>query len=313
MALEQAGYAQFVDAVRIFRSSSLVANYNKFLAALLDSPALLARVLVWVESESRDSASLINDLISVVYGHCVFQNDHTLFLRLLKELLSHLVASAASPKDLFSGVEPIFCRVLTEYCNQLADLQTFLVQAFEEPLAEVLSFDDYLEFDVCKAGTRYQTATENSTGGRLLDGSNFLFGEDLGNSCQHLARLATLFVDVLRRHADHFPPSLKWVLSSLKSLVRAKWPEVSALELRRPVSCVLFGPVLGSIMVNPDSHGLCDMQVVVSPVARYNLSQVTSVLQGCAWVQERQGGKYPMQKVIRKMNTVGVDTSLSCD
>ena len=302
-ALEQVGYVQFVDAVKVLKSSLLIENYNKFLGSLLNDPALLAQVLVWAESEGLNSTTLISDLISVVYGHCVFQHDHTLFLGLLKELLRHLVSRAESPKELFSGVEPIFCRVLTEYCNQLVDLQTFLTEAFQLPLAETFLCEDYLEFDVNKAGTRFQSSI-GSTDGHLLDSSAFLFGEDLDSSCDHLAKMAMQFIDGIRCLADQFPPSLKWVLASLKSLVRKKWPYISAVELRRPVSSVLFGPILGSTVVNPDSHGVCDMEVVISPVARYNLSQVASVLQGCAWVMERRGEKFPMQKVIKKMNTV---------
>ena len=302
-ALEQVGYVEFTDAAKILQSSLLIENYDKFLSALLNGPTLLARVLAWAESEGRDSAALIGDLMSVVYGHCVFQHDHALFLGLLKELLGHLVSSADSPKDLFSGVEPIFSRVLTEYCNQLTDLQTFLVEAFQMPLTEIFLCEEHLEFDVTKAGTRFQSSTENANG-RLLDGSAFLFGEDLDSSCKRLAELAMQFVDNIHRLTNQFPTSLKWILGTLKFLVQTKWPDVSAAELRRPVSSVLFGPVLGSTIVNPDSHGVCDMGVVVSPVVRYNLSQIASVLQGCAWVMERQGGKFPMQKVIKKMNTV---------
>ena len=307
-SLDQVGYVEFVNAAKFLRSSSLVASYNKFLGALLEQPSLLARVLVWAESEGRDSAHIISDLLSVVYGHCVFQRDHALFLDLLQELMKHLVSAATSPRDVFSGVEPIFCRVLTEYCNQLSDLHTFLAEAFAEPLAEALSFDEYLEFDVSKAGTRYQSSPETSiSSGHFFDGSAFLFSEDLDNSCGHLASLATGFVESLSRLSHHFPLSIKWVLGSLKSLIRERWPEVSATDLRRPISSVLFGPVLGSTLVNPDSHGVCDMAVAVDPVARYNLSQVAAILQGCAWVLERQGGnKFPMHKVVKKMDTVRV-------
>lgn len=304
VALERAGYVQFVDAAKILRSSSLIECYKRFLGGLLERPSALARVLVWAESEGRDSASLISDLISVVYGHCMFSRDHTLFLQLLQELLSHLVSFAESPKELFSGVEPVFCRVLTEYSNQHSELQTFVAEAFQSPLSELLTYEDYLEFDVGKAGNRIQSSNENTGTERFLDGSAFLFGDDLNLSCERLARLAVQFVDGISRFSTHFPASLKWVLGSLKTLIRSKWPEISAAELRRPVSSLLFGPILRSTIVNPDSHGVCSMDVVVGPVARYNLSQVATVLQGCAWVMERQGGKFPMQKVIRKMSTV---------
>ena len=311
-ALEQMSYVKFVNAAKILRSNSLVASYNKFLGALLEKPALLARVLVWAESEGRDSTAIISDLLSVVYGHCVFQRDHTLFLDLLRELMNHLVSAAASPKEVFSGVEPIFCRVLTEYCNQLSTLQTFVTEAFMVPLGEVLLYEEeYLEFDVSKAGTRFQNTTETSGTEWLVDGSVFLFGEDLDSSCVHLANLATQFIDSLFHVAGHFPLSLKWVLGCLKSLIRDKWPDISPTELRRPISSLLFGPILGSTLVNPDCHGVCEMDIVVGPVARYNLSQVATILEGCAWMLERQGGnKFPMHKVIKKMNTVSL---MSCD
>ena len=302
-ALEQVDYVEFVDAAKILRSSLLIENYGKFLDALLNGPSLLAQVLMWAESEGLDSTSLVSDIMSVIFGHCVFQHDHILFLSLLKELLRHLVSCADTPKELFSGVEPIFCRVLTEYCNQLVDLRTFVTEAFQGPLTEVLLCEEYLEFDVNKAGTRFQSSNEGING-HLLDGSAFLFSEDLDNSCEHLAELAMQFINGIRRLLDQFPLSLKWVVGSLKTLVRNKWPNVSAMELRRPVSAVLFGPIFGSTIVNPDCHGICEMDVVVGPVARYNLSQIASVLQGCSWVLERQGGKFPMQKVIKKMNTV---------
>ena len=306
-ALEQSGHVRFVEAVKVLKSNSLIESYKKFLGNLLENPAVLARVLVWVESEGRDSASLAGDLISVVYGHCVFQSDHTLFLQLLRQLLDLLVSSAESPREVFSGVEPVFCRVLTEFCNQLSDLHTFMAEALCDPLAEVLAVEEHLEFDVGKAGNRIQSSADAFGPGWLLDGSAFLFGEDLDLSCGHLARLAAQFVDGIARCSAQFPASLKWILACLKSLMTSKWPDISQAEIRQPVSSLLFGAILGSGLVNPDSHGVCEIDVVVGPVARYNLSQVAAVLQGCAWVMERQGGKFPMQKVIKKMDTVSLE------
>ena len=302
-ALEQVQYVKFVDAAKTLKSGLLIENYGKYLDALINSPSLLAEMLHWAESEGLDTSCLISDLMSVIFGHCVFQHDHTLLLSLLKELMRKLVSCASTPKELFSGVEPIFCRVLTDYCNQLVDLRTFLTEAFQEPLMEVLSCEDYLEYDVTKAGSRFQSNTE-SQNNHFLNSSTFLFSEDLESSCKKLAHFAGLYLDGVHRLASQFPLSLKWVLGSLKVLIRNKWPDISAMELRRPISAVLFGPVLGSAIVNPDSHGISELNVVVGPVARYNLSQVTSVLQGFAWVLGKQGGKYPIQKVIKKMNTV---------
>ena len=303
-ALKQAESVLFVDASKSLKSPFLIQNYSRFLNTLLGSPTLLIELLQWAESQGLNVPALVSDLMSVIYGHCVFHHDHTLLLTLLKELMRRLVFRASSVRDIFSGVEPVFSQVLSDYCGQLGDLRAFLTEVFQEPLAEVLVCEDYLEFDVNKAGSRFQT-NAGSPDGRLLDGSAFLFSEDLETGCQHLANLSSLYLERLHRHSGQFPTSLKWVLGSLKGLILRKWPEVPLSELRCPVSAVLFGPILGSAIVNPDMHGISELDVVVGQVARYNLSQITSVLQGSAWVQERQSGKYPIQKVIKKMNTVG--------
>ena len=307
LAYNQVDAVDFVDASKLFHSSLTIERYAKILGLLLNDPKLLAEILRFAESEGLHTSLLVSDLISVVYGHYVFQYDHLQLLQLMKELLSHQISACDTPKDLFGGVEPIFSFVLTEYCTQLVSFRTFLTEALQEPLMQVLACDDYLEFDVNKAGSRFQTITE-SQNGSLIDTSSFLFNEDLESSCQQLADLATLFLKSLTKLLGQFPLTLKWLLGNLKSLVQQKWPGINLIELRRPISDVLFGSILGSAIVNPDSYGVVDPNVVISAVVRYNLSQIISVLQGCAWMLDKPSStKYPINKVVKRMSTVSRD------
>lgn len=306
-AYEQADAVAFVDASKALQSSLLIDHYSQFLTTLLSNPSLVSETLHWVDSEGLDTPLLISDLMSVVYGHCVFQRDHTLFLQLIKNLMKHHISTCVLPKDLFGGVEPVFSNVLIQYCAQLVDLRMFLMAAFREPLAQVLACEDYLEYDVNKAGSRIQSSAQAT--GPLLDSSAFLFSEDLEASCDQLAKLAMLFLESLAQLSREFPLSLKWLLGSLKLVVQQHWQGISATELRRPVSDMLFGSILGSAIVNPDSYGIISPSVVVSPVVRYNLSQISSVLQGCAWILDRPAGssaKFPIHKVVKKMNMVSL-------
>ena len=224
-----------------------------------------------------------------------------LFLLLLKELLRHLVNGCDSPKDLLSGVEPVFTRVLSEYCTQLVELRTFLTEALQEPLMHVLMCEDYLEYDVNKAGNRFQANSE----GPLLDGSAFLFSEDLESSCEKLAILSTMFLKNLNKMLGQFPLSLRWLLGNLKSLMRQKWSGISQVELRRPISDILFGSILSLAIVNPESYGIIDPSMVIGPVVRYNLSQIMAVLQGCVWILDKpSSSKFPIHKVVKRMNVV---------
>ena len=309
-AFSRAPFVNFVNASQAIQSSFLVEQYSAFLGKLLGEPKLLAEVLRWAETEGLDCNWLINDLMSVVYGHCMFQRDHVLFLLLLKELLRHLVNGCDSPKDLLSGVEPVFNRALSEYCTQLVELRTFLTEALQEPLMHVLMCEDYLEYDVNKAGSRFQANTEGQSG-PLLDGSVFLFSEDLESSCEQLAILSTMFLENLNKMLGQFPLSLRWLLGSLKSLMQRKWSGISKVELHRPISDILFGSILSSAIVNPESYGIIDPSMVIGPVVRYNLSQIMAVLQGCVWILDKpSSSKFPIHKVIKRMNVVSRSTTL---
>ena len=303
LGCSQAKNVEFVNASKALKSTFLVERYTHFLTSLLSDPSVLAEVLHWAEGEGLDCNWLVNDLMSVVYGHCVFQHDHQLFLKLLQELLRAHVRRCETPKDLFSGVESVFNRALTEYCGQLVELRTFITEALQEPLMQVLLCEDYLEYDVNKAGSRFQANANQN--GLLVDTSTFLFSEDLESSCEQLARLSMLFLESLHKLMNQFPVSLKWLLGSLKVMVKEKWPAISRSELRRPVSDAVFGSILSLAIVNPDSFGIIDSTIIITPVRRYNLTQITSVLQGCAWILDKPtSSKYPIHKVVKRMNVV---------
>lgn len=298
LALDQEINVEFINASKALQSHTLVEPYSKFLTSILSDPRILSEILYIAESEGLDCQWLVSDLMSVVFGHCIFEHDHTLFLQLLRELIKQHIQFCDSPKDLFGGVESVFNKVLAEYCAQLVELQTFLTELLQEPVMEVLMIDDYLEYDVHKAGSRFQTSSDQA--GSLVDTRTFLFGEDLDTACEQLARIATLILEKLSKMSNQFPLSLKWLLTSLKSLAKHKWPEVTQAELRRLTSDAIFGTILSSAIVNPDNHAIVESSVVVTSAARYNLTQVTAVLQRTAWKMDKQ----PINKVIKRIDMV---------
>lgn len=301
-ALSCADSVKFVNASKGVKSHLFVDRYSKFLTQLLNDPKLLSEILNHLESEGLDCSWVVNDLMSVVYGHCMFRKDHTLYLELMRELLRQHIERCDSPKDLFGGVETVFNHVLGEYCSQLVELRAFLTLVLHDPLMQVLACEEYLEYDVNKAGSRFQH-TSNQNG--LVSSNAFLFNEDLDLSCEKLAKLSSQFLENLVSMSGHFPVSLRWLLGNLKSMVKRKWPHISSGELRRPVSDAIFSSILSMAIVNPDSFGVVDPALIISEVGRYNLSQIMSVLQGCVWIMGKPAStKYPIQKVVRRMDVV---------
>lgn len=276
--------------------------FSAFLSNLLDAPVVISELLHRADMEGLDTSRLASDLLCSVYSHCVFEDDHHRFLEVLEHLLTNHLDQCDSPTELFGGIEPVFSRVLLEYCTQLLELKVFLAHSFQDIIMQVLQYDTgYLEFDVSKVGTRIMgmesTAREEF----------FNVGENLTSSCQQLADFCTLFLLRLEKHLDLFPPTLQWLLGTLKRLIYSKWPKVTAFEMRRPLSYVLFGFILSPAFINPDIFGILDRRLVLTNVGRYNLNQVGAVLQGCAWIIGRPDSAssyYSMQKVVKLMDMV---------
>lgn len=293
---------KFVNASKVVKSQLFVDRYSRFLMGLLNNPELLSGILNHVELEGLDCSWVVNDLMSVVYGHCMFKKDHILFLKLLRELLKQHIEHCDSPKDLFGGVESVFNHVLTEYCSQLVELRTYLTSVLHDPLMQVLACEEHLEYDVNKAGSRFQ---KNSEQNGLVSSSTFLFNEDLEVSCEKLAKLSSQFLENLSSLTSQLPISLQWLLGNLKNMVKQKWPNVSTMDLRRPVSDAIFSSILSSAVVNPDHYGVVDPSIIINEVGRYNLTQIMSVLQGCVWIMDKPTSvKYPIHKVVRRMDVV---------
>ncbi len=94
LALEQG--VTFTDAANVLSQDTNA--YSQFLTALLTETRLLADVLTLAHTDGLDSQYLLSDLMTVVFGHCLFQNDHTLYLQLLQELLRQHVKGCSSPE-----------------------------------------------------------------------------------------------------------------------------------------------------------------------------------------------------------------------
>ena len=306
-ALKYSESVKFVTASNVV-PHHFVDSYSLFLASLLDNPELLSEILHLVETGGLDSTWVVSDLIGVVFGHCIFRQDHMSFLRLMRELLRHHIARCEASKDLFGGVESVFNHTLTGYCSELVELRTFLTDVLREPIMEVLACEDYLEFDVNKAATRFQQVSERNN---LVGSSTFLFSEDLDAACNKLSRLATLFLESLSLTNRQLPIGLQWLLGNLKVMVKEKWNQISPSELCRPIGDAIFSSILCYPIVNPDSYGIVDPSIIINEVGRYNLSQVMSVLQGCVRIMDKAlCSRYPIDKVVRKVDMVRFSTHL---
>lgn len=284
---------QYINAAQVL-PYNLQESYSRFLSNLRNHPEVIAEVLKWAGQEGLDTNHLTYDLVSVVYGHCLFGDDHTLLLESICHLLMDHISQCATVKEMFS-IEPVCSRVITEYCQQLPTLKMFLCQSLRSPLQKIIRerSNDYLEYDVTKASTRLQERGE------------FNVEEYVDLSSHFLADICSHFLQELNKFQKYFPPSLKWLLGRLKKYMLQKWPHLSLSELRRPISYMFFGFIVSSAFVNPDLLGILDIRIILSDVTWYNFSQVIGVLQGCAWIIDKlESSDYPMKRVVKHMDMV---------
>ena len=305
-ALMSADSVQFADAFQVLQSPLLIEKYSSFLSLLRREPKLVVEVVNWTELEGLNTSCVVSDLVSVVYGHCIFGLDHQRVLQVVKILLKQHIDGCKFPYDLFSQTEPVLSCMISEYCTQLTELKTFLSEALQEPVMRVLECAEYLEYDISKAASRLQSKDIQSWS--VGQTTQFLFSEDLQDSCDTLARLSSSIVCNLLDCVGLFPCELACLFRILKLLVREKWPYISVAEMQCLIGTMLFGNILGSAIVNPDNWGLVPQRIIIDPKGRYNLCQVVSVLQGCGWALHRNTNvsKYPVHRVVNIMNVVRV-------
>jgi hypothetical protein len=292
MSRDEASAIQFVNSTQVL-STNLQDSYSRFLDDLRTHPEVMAEVIQWVGNEGLDSTHFAHDVISVIYGHCLFKEDHEFLLTTLLHLFQDHVNHCSNYKDLFS-IEPVCSRFITEYCHQLPSLKVFLTQVLRQPLQRiVVQSSRYLEYEVSKISTRFPEDTS-------VD-----LNEYATISSQQIAQFCMEILYQLNKHQNHFPPSLKWLLGSLKNLILQKWPSISPSFLRRPISYVLFGFIISSAFINSDLMGVLDIHIAMNDVALHNISQVIGVLQGCAWIVDKlDRTDYPMRHVVSQMDMV---------
>ena len=291
----RASSVRFLDAAASLPTSFSAERYGCLLSALRASPVLLADIVRWADSKAMDTDWLVKDVFNVVYGQCVFQQDHELVLQFLGGLLEKHVNSCDSVESLFVDAEAGLSNALCVYSALIPEFKLFLVACLRNPLMELLLCNDYLEYDIAKAGKRLQSSTGDSP--------RFLFNEDLDTSCQMLARITNILFDCISDSMVIFPMSLKYLIGSVKSHAVTRWPGTTAAQLRKPVSNLLFGILLSSPIVGPENWGVIPADVVINSAARYNLCQVVSIIQACGWSHTQL-----MYKVIKHVDTVSIAT-----
>lgn len=272
----------------------LLEAYSRFLCCLRDMPPVTSEIIIWAGNDGLSTPELVNDLISTVYGGLVFQEDHDQFLQLILYLLSHHINQCNTYKDLFV-FEHEFSRAVTEYCKHVPGLSEYLVCSLQDPLTKVItSGKKYLEYDISKASTR-------------LHSGEFNIVSYVDESCVDLADTCTGMLKNLEKFKGLFPPSLQWITAKLKQAMKNKWPNLTPVEACRPISDLFFRYMISSAFTSPDSMGILDPSIIMDEVSSYNVSQMISVLQGCAWIMSRPiatSAEYPMKRVVKRMKMV---------
>ena len=291
-ALDNSFAVSFVDGYQALDYNVMEA-YSRFLGCLQSSPAVTSEIVLWAGNEGLGTPELVSDLMAVVYGECLFQEDHEKYLEFIVCLLSHHIKQCSTYKDLFV-FEHECSRAITEYCRYLPGLREFLVCTLQDPFTKVVTYSKrFLEFDISKASTRLQEG-------------DFDLPLHVESSCKDLSEFCMGVLKNLDAQKENFPASLRWIAANLKHLIRKKWPSISATEVSRPISDVFFRYIISAAFTSADLLGILDPSIVIDEMASYNVSQVFGILQGCAWIMNRtsSSSEYPMKRVVKLMKMV---------
>lgn len=296
----RASSVRFLEAASSLPTSLSAERYGHMLGTFRDSPLLLAEVVRWADSKAAmDVGWVVKDIFSVVYGQCVFQQDHELALQFVGGLVEMHTNSCEAAGSLFVDAEPALRSALSAYSALVPEFRLFLVASLRDPVMELLLYNEHLEYDITKAGKRFQSSTG--------DKPRFLFSEDLDASCHTLARVTNVLLDSISRSLSIFPTSMKRLISRVRSQAMARWPGTTVEQLRKPISNLLFGMMLGAPLVSPEVWGILPADVVIGDASRYNLCQVMGIIQACGWSHNQQ-----VYKVIKHVDVALFRNIVDC-
>ncbi|RWS31171.1 GTPase-activating protein and VPS9 domain-containing protein 1-like protein [Leptotrombidium deliense] len=269
--------ATFIDSYK--KLSSFDTYFSDLMSKLRKNPKLVAQCLIEGENNSLEvTSNIIPILMSSLYCDCLLQEDKTLVLHLMRELLIHQLTGCDNPRRVLRQGTCAFSRVYKIFSECLTSAKLFLTVALREAVINLLIEDDlYLDIDPQRAVQRFSREERLRHFGQEKSPS---YNDNLLQfrmwTIKKLSSLVLKFIDGIQSNIHCFPESLCWLVKQMYSALKPT-ATVDEREIWFICADFVFGNFICHAIVNPELYGIVDINV--NNISRFNLMQVAQIIQ----------------------------------
>ena len=256
------------------------SKIGEFLKHLRENPKLMASCLIVAEKSNMDTMhKLARITMSSLYGNTVMQEDETMVLLLLKELIDHQVSSHENPRRLIRKGSCAFSIIFKLLNESMFAAKLFLTAALHKPVMQLLMEDEWF-YDIDPERALYRFPPQERAK---------RFGQPGSNECEQkskqyreqtagkLVALAERFIRSIKNNMHCFPQILGWIVYQLYQSV-TKACKISTMEARAMCADLIFAMFICPAVCDPEPYGITS-DAPISYIARHNLMQVAQILQ----------------------------------
>ncbi|KAK7094714.1 GTPase-activating protein and VPS9 domain-containing protein 1-like isoform X2 [Littorina saxatilis] len=268
----------FVDSYKHFSHHD--SKYGDLLKFLWENPATVGQCIYEGEKMGFPGMDhVITTITASVYGGCMFREDESAMLSILKLLTELQVANDDNPRRLLRRGNCAFSLMYKQLCDSLFSARLFLTAALHEPIMRLLMEEEWFyDIDPSKALVRFPPKDrlkrfgEAGTEEHKVKQSNYrTFIVD------KLVTLTTRFISSIKANLHCFPPSLAWLVGQVFTALTASG-NVDQTEVRSACADLVFALFICPAICDPEPYGITS-DIPISHITRHNLMQIAQIIQ----------------------------------
>ncbi|KAL8612814.1 hypothetical protein ACOMHN_033484 [Nucella lapillus] len=268
----------FVDSYKHFSHHD--SKYGDVLKFLWENPATVGQCIYQGEKSGLPGMErIITTITASVYGGCMFREDESAMLHILKLLTELQVANDDNPRRLLRRGNCAFSLMYKQLCDSLFSARLFLTAALHEPIMRLLMEEEWFyDIDPSKALVRFPPKDRlkrfGDPGTEEHKKKQSLYRQFIVDK---LVTLASRFITNIKANLHCFPPTLAWLIAQVFTTLTATG-HLDPTEVRAACADLVFALFICPAICDPEPYGITS-DIPISHITRHNLMQIAQIIQ----------------------------------
>lgn len=285
---------------------ALLGKYSELLLLLHQHPEVLARLIIFASSSKLDTRGLVETILGSVYGDFLVPEDVKSVLCMLERTMALQLATCEEPSHFLRGVSNAFTVTFHIFTEGFYGAHVYLSEVLGDVVQRIAVDDErYFEFECSKLATRFSDAKRSQLFAPDFTPKTDQVQRFLATTSTKLADYCSTILGTLIEKLGSLPAGLRWLLACVFENIRKRSNEVQAKQV---LADLFFGQFICPAIANPELS-IVKSNVSISNRARYNLTQVSRIIQSVGSAAITGEAPPAMEPIHSKLNLVSLNIS----